>query len=139
MRVVVDTNVLISAAFRDRLPEDVIMFLVARPDFEWIATEKIMQEYLDVLHRKKFALTESVIQKWKQIFEEVIQVVPDSIVIAFPRDQKDAKFLSCSLSADAHFLITGDKDFSEAVKLTNTTILSVSLFKKLVMDRAGVL
>jgi predicted nucleic acid-binding protein len=42
MRVVVDTNVLISAAFRDCLPEDVIMFLVARPDFEWIATEKIM-------------------------------------------------------------------------------------------------
>ncbi len=139
MRIVVDTNVLISAAFKDRLPEEVIMFLIARPDFEWIATEKIMQEYLDVLHRKKFGLTEAVIQKWKDLFEEVIRIVPDSIVIAFPRDQKDAKFISCALSAEAHFLITGDKDFSEAGKLTNTTILSASLFKKLVMDRAGVL
>jgi uncharacterized protein len=69
------------------------------------------------------------------MLEEVILIVPDSIVIAFPRDQKDAIFLSCALSADADFLITGDKDFSEAKKLTNTTILSAAMFKKLIMDR----
>jgi uncharacterized protein len=135
MRVVVDTNVLISAAFRDRLPEDVIMFLVGGPDIDWIATEKILQEYREILRRKKFDLTETVIQKWERMLEEVILIVPDSIVIAFPRDQKDAIFLSCALSADADFLITGDKDFSEAKKLTNTTILSAAMFKKLIMDR----
>jgi putative PIN family toxin of toxin-antitoxin system len=135
MRVVVDTNVLISAAFRDRLPEDVILFLVGSPDMDWIATERIVQEYRDVLRRKKFGLTETVIQKWEKTLEEVILMVPDSIVIAFPRDQKDAIFLSCALSADADFLITGDKDFSEAKKITHTTILSAAMFKKLVMDR----
>ena len=57
MRVLVDTNVLISAAFRDRLPEEVILFLSARPDFVWISTEEIMKEYRDVLRRKKFKLT----------------------------------------------------------------------------------
>ena len=136
MRVVVDTNVLISAAFRDRLPEDVIMFLVTNSDFQWIATNKILQEYLDVLHRKKFGLTKSVIQKWEQILDEVIHVVLDTVDVVFPRDQKDAKFLSCALSADAHFLVTGDKDFGDARKLTNTTILSASLFKRLIMARA---
>jgi len=135
MRVVVDTNVLISAVFRDRLPEDVILFLVGSPDMDWIATEKIVQEYRDVLHRKKFGLTEAVIQKWDKMIEEVILMVPDSIVIDFPRDQKDAIFLSCALSADADFLITGDKDFSEAKKITHTTILSAAMFKKLIMDR----
>jgi len=134
MRVVVDTNVLISAVFRDRLPEDVIMFLVGSPDIDWIATDKIVQEYREVLRRKKFGLTETVIQKWEKMLEEVILIVPDSIIIAFPRDQKDAIFISCALSADADFLITGDKDFSEAKKITNTTILSAAIFKKLVMD-----
>jgi len=38
MRAVVDTNILISAAFRDRLPEHVILFLVGSPDMDWIAT-----------------------------------------------------------------------------------------------------
>jgi len=82
MRVVVDTNVLISAAFRDHLPEDIIMFLVSHPDFEWIATEKIVQEDLDVLKRKKFNLMKSVIQKWEHVVEEVIHIIPDSIFIA---------------------------------------------------------
>ena len=90
MKVVVDTNVLISAAFRDRLPEDVIMFLVSHPEFQWIATQDIVREYLDVLKRKKFSLTESIIRKWEQMIEDVIHIVPDSIVIEFPRDQKDA-------------------------------------------------
>ncbi|MFP4088499.1 MAG: putative toxin-antitoxin system toxin component, PIN family [Desulfobacteraceae bacterium] len=139
MKVVVDTNVLISAAFRDRLPEDVIMFLVSHPEFQWIATQDIVREYLDVLKRKKFSLTESIIRKWEQMVEEVIHIVPDSIVIEFPRDQKDARFISCALSADADFVITGDKDFSEAKRLTNTKILSVSMFKRLVVDRASLI
>ena len=45
MKVLVDTNVLISPAFRDRLPEEVILFLSSRPDFVWIATEDILKEY----------------------------------------------------------------------------------------------
>ncbi|HCU23831.1 MAG TPA: putative toxin-antitoxin system toxin component, PIN family, partial [Deltaproteobacteria bacterium] len=54
--------------------------------------------------------------------------------VHLPRDQKDAKFLECALSANADFLITGDRDFHQAQKLVNTTIISVSLFKKLICD-----
>jgi predicted nucleic acid-binding protein len=57
-------------------------------------------------------------------------------VSAFPRDQKDAKFLACALATKAEFFITGDRDFSQAQKLIETTILSVSLFKKLIIDAA---
>lgn len=50
-----------------------------------------------------------------------------------PRDQKDAIFLACALSAGADYLITGDKDFSAARNLLQTTILSVTLFRRLMM------
>ena len=33
MRVVVDTNVVVSAILRDRLPERVILVIIARPEF----------------------------------------------------------------------------------------------------------
>jgi predicted nucleic acid-binding protein len=56
------------------------------------------------------------------------------IDIDFPRDQKDAKFLACAIAAEADFLITGDRDFSEVQTLGNTTIISVSSFKQLVCD-----
>jgi len=54
--------------------------------------------------------------------------------IDFPRDQKDAIFLACALSSDADFLVTGDADFQEARKQGDVTILSVGMFKRLVMS-----
>ena len=56
------------------------------------------------------------------------------IELEFARDRKDAKFIACALVSDADFLITGDRDFTHAKKLVNTTIISVSLFKRLVCD-----
>ena len=56
--------------------------------------------------------------------QKSLTLVDVNIVVDFPRDQKDAKFLSCALAADADYLITGDADFSEAWKLTKTTIIS---------------
>ena len=61
-------------------------------------------------------------------------MVEVNMELDFPRDRKDAKFLECALVADAEYLITGDKDFSEAHKMVDTTIISVALFKKLVCD-----
>ncbi|MCX5983851.1 MAG: putative toxin-antitoxin system toxin component, PIN family [Nostocales cyanobacterium LacPavin_0920_SED1_MAG_38_18] len=55
----------------------------------------------------------------------------------FARDRKDEKFLACAIAAEADFLITGDADFDEAQNLVNTTIVSVSMFKRLVCDFRG--
>ncbi len=45
MRGVIDTNVLISAALKDKEPEAVILCVVSRPDLEWIASPEILREY----------------------------------------------------------------------------------------------
>ncbi len=57
-----------------------------------------------------------------------------NVEIDFSRDRKDAKFLTCAMAGDADFLITGDLDFTEAQTLVKTTIISVSLFQRLVFD-----
>jgi len=44
------------------------------------------------------------------------------------------RFIACALAAQANFFITGDHDFSEAQQMMNTTIISVSLFKRTVCD-----
>lgn len=36
MRVVIDINILVSAAITGRNPEVVILFIVANSDFEWV-------------------------------------------------------------------------------------------------------
>jgi putative PIN family toxin of toxin-antitoxin system len=57
MRVVVDTNVVVSAILRDRNPEKAILHLVANPECEWVASEEILAEYREVLRRPRFGLS----------------------------------------------------------------------------------
>jgi uncharacterized protein len=135
MKVVIDTNVLVSAVLKDRDPEAVIMFVASREDFEWIVSKEIMAEYSDVLTRPKFGLPKNILNAWRAILDRLTVTCTVDHVIDFPRDRKDAKFLSCSVAAGADYFITGDSDFNEAHQLLTTTILSVSQFKKLVSDR----
>ena len=91
-------------------------------------------EYQEVLRREKFNLSVEVIEKWDYILTNLTTLVDVNIEVEFPRDQKDAKFLACALAADADYLITGDADFGEALKLTQTTIIPVSMFKRIIVD-----
>lgn len=134
MKIVIDTNVVVSAVLKDRIPEEIILFVVEKSDFDWIVSPEILNEYRQVLRRTKFNLPEEIIQKWDIVFDTFARMVEVDLTINFPRDQKDAKFLACALATEAEFLITGDRDFSEATKLNHTTIISASMFKKLVCD-----
>jgi putative PIN family toxin of toxin-antitoxin system len=132
VRVVIDTNVLVSAALKNKDPEAVILWVAAQADWQWVVSLDILTEYKEVLSRDKFRLTPEVRQKWFDLLDALTTMVEVDIPLEFPRDQKDAKFLACALTAQANYFITGDRDFTEARKLVTTTILPVSLFKKLV-------
>jgi putative PIN family toxin of toxin-antitoxin system len=131
--VVIDTNVVISAAFRDRTPEEIILFIIDNDEFEWIVSTEILKEYNEVLARKKFDLPAEVLEEWRETFQQFTTPIEPDVEIEFPRDQKDAKFLECSLASNANYLITGDRDFEEAQKMDGTTIISASRFKRLIM------
>ncbi len=134
MKVIIDTNIVVSAALKDRTPEKVILFVLATPEFTWTASAEIVGEYTTVLNRRKFKLSDETIQKWQSTFERRVKLVEVSHDVDFPRDQKDSKFLACALSVNADYLITGDKDFEESHKAGVTTVISVSEFKRLIVD-----
>lgn len=135
MRVVIDTNVLVSAVLKDRDPEAVILFVAARDDIEWVVSPEITAEYRDVLSRPKFGLPDDIRQNWFDLLDALTISFDSDLEIDFPRDRKDAKFLACAISAGADYVITGDRDSTGAQKLLSTTILSVAQFKRLVCER----
>jgi len=134
MRVVIDTNILVSAAIAGRKPASVITWVINQPDYEWVVSEEILAEYQEVLSRRKLKLTDVQKERWLNLIQGSTTLIDVSIEIDFPRDQKDAKFIACALSANADFLITGDRDFTEVQSLENTLIISVSLFAELIMN-----
>ena len=134
MKVVIDTNIVVSAALKDRDPEAIIRFVISHPNYDWIASQAIITEYSEVLRRPKFRLPTPLVQEWTDLFDTAITLVYVSVSVDFPRDQKDAKFLACAIATDADFLISGDRDLTEAYMLHTTVVCSVKHFKQLVID-----
>lgn len=137
MKVIIDTNVLVSAAIADRNPEAIILFVISNPNFEWIVSQEILREYKEVISRPRLKLNQEQKQRWNNLIDVATSLIDVRVEIDFPRDRKDAKFLECTIAAEADFLITGDADFSEAQSFIDTPIVSVALFKKLVCDIKG--
>jgi putative PIN family toxin of toxin-antitoxin system len=95
----------------------------------------ILNEYESVLARPRFGLTGDVRTRWRELLAHATTTI-EPVAIEFPRDQEDTPFLACAIAARADYLITGDRDFTDARKLVTTTIVSVSMFKRLVCDTA---
>lgn len=125
----IDTNVVLSAALRDRLPERVVLFVASSPEFQWLVTPAIVAEYADVLRRPKFALDPALIEKWTELLESRAVVVEDSPVhVELLRDPKDAPILAAALASNADFLITGDRDLLDIRDRLPVRIVTVAEF-----------
>lgn len=129
MRILIDTNVLLSAALRDRLPERVVLYIASRDDWRWLVTPKIMEEYTQVLRRPKFALPPEALAHWDALLHmRTINVSDVPVSVDFPRDPKDVPFLAAALAAEASYLITGDRALLSLKTTGNTQIVTVGSF-----------
>ena len=111
MRVVLDTNVLVSAFLFTGISSELVP-LWQRGAINILLSRGILDEYLQVLSYPKFQLTETEI---KELIEEdllpYVEVVnPRRRLRIVERDPSDDKFLECALAGKARVVISGDKD-----------------------------
>ncbi len=132
MKVIIDTNILVSAALKDRQPEDVVLEVACNQDYQWIVSTEIFSEYEEVLNRRRLNINVERRERFLSLVKNLTILIEVDVSLDFPRDRKDAKFLACAVASQADYLITGDKDFSEAQKLINSQIVSVSKFVELI-------
>lgn len=128
MRVVIDTNVLVAAAWRNRRPEALIRWLVDRRDWQWLVSAAIVNEYRSVVARPKFGLAPEAVQAWAELVTASTTLITGLPEVSFDRDPKDAKFVACALGAGADFLITGDADFADPALPSQLRVISVAAF-----------
>ena len=129
MILLIDTNVLLSAALRDKLPELVVLHVAQRDDIHWVVTPEIRAEYTEVLRRPKFGLDEEVIKRWSELLAlRTVELSSPPSSPEFTRDPKDAPFLAAALASGADFLITGDKDLLDSKSAIATRVVTVAEF-----------
>ncbi|PQP34625.1 putative toxin-antitoxin system toxin component, PIN family [Desulfobacteraceae bacterium SEEP-SAG9] len=109
MKIVLDTNVLVSALLKPRSKPARIMRLVLQGDIEIVGNESIFAEYLDVLKRPKFNLNPDKVQTILQLMRAKGIHAPALAESFDLPDSSDESFLEAALSAGADVIITGNK------------------------------
>ena len=126
MRVVLDTNVLLAAFGARGLCEAV--FEVCLKHHEIILSRHIPNEVSTHL-TAKFKVPAKQARETVIFLRQHSQVVqPTSVAADTCRDSDDLAVLGTAQAANAHFLITGDKDLLEIKKIKSTAILTPRQF-----------
>jgi len=107
-RIVVDTNIFVSAAITDRGIPAAILDSVAAHRCVLCLSEAVLAEYGSVLRRPKLQLeTLRVEYLLKLAAEEAVLVTPTGTVTE-SADEPDNRFLECAEAAKADYLVTGN-------------------------------
>jgi len=114
VRVVLDTNVLLSACWKPDGLEALLVNLAIHGHYTACVSREIWSEYSEVLLREKFAaLQPRTVELLMALKPHVCVVEPETAVVA-ASDESDNRFLECAGAAEAAILITGNlKHFPE--------------------------
>lgn len=117
MKVVLDTNVLVSGLISPSGPPGEILRLLETGLIVPCLSEGILGEYRNVLTRPEFQFSVFKIASLLQRFEAVGELVIAELLPGDFPDPKDAPFLEAALAAHADFLVTGNlRHFPERLR-----------------------
>ena len=110
MRIVLDTNVLISAlAFPGSQP-DQILYRIRRGETELFISPFVRSE-LDRVLREKFRFTKKEADVRVNAIRAIAHVItPTERITVVTANDDDNRILECVAAAQAEFLVTGDKE-----------------------------
>ena len=116
MKVVLDTNVLVSAVLRPGGPPGDVLNLILNGEIIVCLDDRILDEYESVLRRNKFKFAPDNVKDLISYIEntgENTDTVPLAVDI---NDPDDRMFVEVLAASSARYLITGNKKHFEILK-----------------------
>jgi len=127
IKVVLDTNVFISALFWKGAPYQIFKRILEGAILNFISPQ-ILEELKERL-LKKFKLPPEKVKEFLEIIVFNSQIVyPKKKVNIVKKDPEDNKILECALEAKASFVISGDGHLLEIKKYKGIKIISPKEF-----------
>ena len=105
LRVVIDTNVLVSAALKPESLQRTIFLLAITKPARWYVSAAILEEYAEVLARSELGIRKGLRQQLLQLIKNHSYMVAPSRRIEVTSDPDDNIFIECSDEARADYLI----------------------------------
>jgi putative PIN family toxin of toxin-antitoxin system len=130
MRVVVDTNVLISGLLNPDGAPARVLDLVLRGNLTLLYDNRLLSECREVMHRDKFSFTTDMVEPLLEyIASEGEYVVPEAHPAIF-RDEDDRGFYEVAKSGGAAFLITGNRTRYPADSIIKTPVEFLASYRR---------
>jgi putative PIN family toxin of toxin-antitoxin system len=127
MKIVLDTNVLMSALFFGGLAEKLVN-LVLLNIIAAVASEEILREYEDTT-RDMLQKTQRKDFKFSFVsLIEHLEIIEPQSNIHICRDPDDDKFINCASEACCDFIVIGDKDLLVLNQYKNIKIVTIREF-----------
>jgi uncharacterized protein len=125
LRLVLDTNVVVSAALKpDGLQRTVVLLAMTKPA-HWYVSPAILSEYAMVMARRELKIPRNLHQQLIQLIKNRTRVIIPSRLSQVTSDPADNIFIGCADAARADYLVTGNRrHFPKFWK--NTKIISSS-------------
>jgi putative PIN family toxin of toxin-antitoxin system len=131
LRLVVDTNVVVSAALKpEGLQRTVVLLALTKPA-RWYVSNAILSEYAVVLARPELKVRRNLRQQLLQLIKNHTRVVVPTRLSQVTTDPADNIFVECAEAARADYLVTGNqRHFPKFWK--NTKIISSREFLNII-------
>ena len=134
MRVVLDTNVLVSEQLSKTGRPAAVLFLFLHGAFVTLLDSRILAEYRDVVARPHFGFGESGLDPIAFLEAKGEEVEPELYPGPLP-DEDDRPFVEVAVSGGADAIVTGNsKDFPEAI---GVPVLTPAAFLRLLEEESA--
>jgi putative PIN family toxin of toxin-antitoxin system len=113
MKVVIDTNVLISGVFFGGMPSRVLETWRDRK-IELVVSPEILEEYRRVGEHLESRFPEVSFSPFLALLVTHAEIIePPNLPEPASRDQDDDKFIACAVAGKCKYTVSGDKDLLE--------------------------
>lgn len=138
LKIIVDTNVLVSALIQRSYPYLIIDAMFADPSIKLCVSDALLMEYVDVLNRKRFAKFSNFLANAQLLLADIetrAEKYHPTTQITIIKDDSDNRLLELAEISKARYLITGNTNDFTLNRFKQTEIVTPKIFWERYMER----
>ena len=138
LKVILDTNVLISSLIQRNYPYLIVNHCIIENSVNTCVSDKLIEEYFTVINRPKFSKYSDFLNRAEfvltQIIDQSLKFTPSSRVDIL-KDKNENFLLELASESQADYLITGNTSDFSIDEFLNTKIINPKDFWELISDQ----
>ena len=127
MRIVVDTNIIISGIFFGGKPRDLLQKCFSGT-LQMVCSEDIFIEYKEIIERLTIKTGRNIGREIEPLLIANLEFIENRYSDSYSRDPDDDKFINCARSGGIEYIISGDEDLLVLKEVERIKIVGVAEF-----------